>query len=444
MDAPTPIELYGDNEPPGGDDTRAAAPRTLTVAAGVAVIVAAVAVVGALISDDGGRGGQPSSIDPTAGPAADCYAAEPNAADLRIVFGSIGGFDGLVVGEASGAFDLVTFDPLDHSRLLAAHRAGYGRAENQEVNEEWRVAGGEVVQDVWDASTPHDFVHHNADGTTTMWAHSGDEVGFAPRNAVVLDRDGAVVTATSAAMYADRFAVDGGTVFALTGDPRYFAPRDPEYLELLADDGVAQTRLASGAGFAWLDVPAPGILVAYPANADGVTAVWDTATLAPLANHPLAGRAHRRVAVAADGRTALGVRFDGRLEAVELATGRASPPFGALDVTEIDSPIALSPDGSVALTVDRSGTVSVWFVGDDVPIATYRASTGLPRWLPTSRSAARLTSVLAPDASRLALRIDARPGVGLTWVLVDTELDSWLDRARTARLSPESSTRISC
>lgn len=37
-----------------------------------------------------------------------------------------------------------------------------------------------MIQVAWDPTTPHDFVHSNADGTVTMWVHSGDQVGFAP------------------------------------------------------------------------------------------------------------------------------------------------------------------------------------------------------------------------------------------------------------------------
>ena len=453
MDEPVFIELRGDDERPARDreqSERGGRPGPASVLAVVAAILASVIVVISLLGNDDdrnstdGRGG-PTTTEPEpehsglgASPrapaplqAAGCYALAPSADSLRAVFESIGGFEGLQVGIAEGAFDVVTFDPLDSDRLLAAHRAGYGVAENQDVNQQWivNVGDGFLVQSLWDPVTSHDFVHYNTDGTITMWVHSGDDAGFAPRDAVVIDRDGKVVTTTSSPIYADRFAVDAGTIFALTGNPNVYAPRDTGYLELLADDGERQTRLATGEDFDWIDVPTPGLLVAYPADPAGVTSVWDTRTLEPLEEHPLAGRPYQRVAIAGDGTTALGVTHSGELESLDLATGRTGVRFGHLDVTEVDRPAVLSADGTVAFTVNKTGAVSIWFVGDDTPIATFDASSGLPRWLPTSRSAARLTSSIAPDASRLALRIGARPQVGLSWRLIDTDIESWLARA---------------
>ena len=451
MDEPVFIELHGGDERAGSDreeDPHGARPGPASVLAAVAAILLAVAVVVSLLGDDGDRSGPVGRDDrPTPAPdteppglvasprvsasqqAAECYALAPSADHLQAVFESIGGFDGLQVAVAEGAFDVVTFDPLDHNHLLAAHRAGYGAAENQDTNQQWAIRGGDVFQSVWGPVTPHDFVHYNADGTITMWVHGGGEVGFAPRTATVIERDGSVVTTTSSPIYADRFAVDAGTIFALTGDPYRFAPRDSGYLSLLADDGERQTWLGRGDDFDWIDVPTPGILVAYPADPSGVTAVWNTRTLEPLEDHPLAGRHYQRVAIAGNATTALGVTHDGELEPLDLTTGRTGDRFGHLDATEVDRPAALSADGTVAFTVDRSGTVSIWFVGDDTPIATSDASSGLPRWLPTSRSAARLTSSIAPDATRIALRIGARPQVGVSWRLIDTDVESWLARA---------------
>ena len=453
MDEPVFIELRGDDERPGRDREESEGggrPGPTSVLAVVAAILVSVIVVISLLGDDDDRNstdgrGDPTTTEPEpeqsgleASPrapaslqAAECFALAPSADSLRAVFESIGGFEGLQVGIAEGAFDVVTFDPLDSDRLLAAHRAGYGAAENQDTNQQWNVnvRDGLLVQSLWDPATSHDFAHYNTDGTITMWVHGGDDVGFAPRDAVVIDRDGEVVTTTSSPIYADRFAVDAGTIFALVGNPYLYAPRDTGHLALLADDGERQTWLASGEDFDWIDVPTPGLLVAYPADPAGVTAVWDTRTLEPLEDHPLAGRPYQRVAIAGDGTTALGVTHDEELESLDLATGRTGDRFGHLDVTEVDRPAALSDDGAVAFTVGKSGTVSIWFVGDDAPIATFDASSGLPRWLPTSRSAARLTSSIAPDATRLALRIDATPQVGLYWRLIDIDIDSWLIRA---------------
>jgi hypothetical protein len=449
IDDPFLIELRGEDElPDDDDDAPRPRPRLATALAAAAAIALTVVIVVAITSNDGpsrsDRGSATTSTAPVATIpevpasrqlpnalfAAECYTKAPAAEHLRAVFESIGGFEGLEIGVAEGAYDIVSFDALDHDRLLAAQRRGYGSAENQDVNEQWSVTEGRVTQTAWDPTNPHDFVHYNADGTITMWVHSGDDVGFAPRDAIVFDRSGDVITASSSPMYADRFAVDGGTIFALSGNPDWYAPRDAGYLSLLADNGERRVRLGPGAAFGWIDVPTPGLLVAYPAMSDGLTAVWDTQTLEPLEQHPLAGRPYQRVAISGDLTTALGVTHDGELEPLDLTTGQTGGRFGRVDVTEVERPIVLSADGNVAFSVEKSGEVSVWFVGDDEPVATYAASAGLPRWLPTSRSAARLTSALAPDASRLALRIGASPQIGVSWRLIDTDIESWLARAR--------------
>ncbi len=436
-------ELPDENEDAHGPHSRLAA--ALAAAAGIALTVV---IVVAITSSDGPSRSEPGSATTSTAPvatipevpatqqipnallAAECYAKAPAADHLRVVFESIGGFEGLEIGVAEGAYDIVSFDALDHDRLLAAQRRGYGSAENQDVNEQWIVAEGHVTQTAWDPTNPHDFVHYNTDGTITMWVHSGDDVGFAPRDAIVFDHAGDMITASSSPMYADRFAVDGGAIFALSGNPDWYAPRDTGYLSLLADTGERRVHLGPGDPFGWIDVPTPGLLVAYPATSDGLTAVWDTQTLEPLEQHPLAGRPYQRVAISGDLTTALGVTHDGELEPLDLTTGQTGGRFGRVDVTEVERPVVLSADGNVAFSVEKSGAVSIWFVGDDEPVATYAASAGLPRWLPTSRSAARLTSALAPDASRLALRIGASPQVGVSWRLIDTDIGSWLARAR--------------
>lgn len=442
------IEPADDDPAPGGDGGGAGS-RVLGALAGVAV-VGLVALGASVIAGDE-RAAPVGTRPPNRAPfapipevdarqrlpdparAARCYELRPSAHHLREVFEAVGGFDGLVLATAEGPFDLVTFDAADPDELLATRRSGYGPAENQDVNERWSFADGTIRQTIWDAGTPHDFVHHNTDGTMTMWVHDGASRGLAPRTAVVIDRSGAEISRT-APMHADRFAIDDGTVFALTGDPDWYAPRDEGYRQLVADDGERQLQLAPAGELAWIEVPVPGVLVAYGVDG-GETLVWDTRTLEPVPDHPLAGRPYQRTAVAGDGRTAVGVTHSGELEPVDLRTGLVGPRFGDVDVVEVDRPIVLGDAGRVAITVERTGRVSVWYVGDGEPIASYAAGSGVPRWLPTSRSAARLASALAPDASRVALRIDARPGVGVSWRLIDADVDSWL--ARAAALSDE-------
>ncbi|MDX2378264.1 MAG: hypothetical protein QNM02_00715 [Acidimicrobiia bacterium] len=455
MDQPIYLEVHGDDAPEGGDGDPRTPARTAAV---VAAVVAVAALLGAsilVIGDDADRAERseptepPQSVSPQLEPvgetlpgtphavardAAGCYASAPSAEALSVLFDSIGGFEGLEVGIAQGAFDVVTFDPSDPDTLLAAHRAGYMAEGNEDVNQRWTISGQGMTQSTWDPTTPHDFVHYTSDGSITMWVRDGPDDTFTARRAVVLDQGGTPthVMSTSSAIQADRFAVDGRTVFALTGDPDWYAPRDGGYDALVADDGAVRTHLSSGASFGWIDVPAPGLLVAYPSGPSGTTAVWDTNTLARLEDHPLSGQPYQRVAVAGATSTALAVTLDGELETIDLSNGRTGQRFGRLDVTEVDRPVALSDDGTVAVTVDKSGTVTIWFVASGTPVATFEASSALPRWLPTSRSAARVTSVVAPDASRVALRIPARPEVSVSWRVIDTDVDSWIARTRTA------------
>ena len=138
-----------------------------------------------------------------------------------------------------------------------------------------------------------------------------------------------------------------------------------------------------GRDFGWIDVPTTGIVVAYPASPTGVTAIWDSRTLEPLEDHPLAGRPYQRVAISGDGTTALGITHEGELEPLDLVTGRSGVLFGLVDVTEVDHAVALSRDGTLAFTVESSGTVSSWFVRCGTLIASHRGSTGVTRSLPT-------------------------------------------------------------
>lgn len=369
----------------------------------------------------------PSSTLPAALLAAESYAAEPTAEHLRSLFSALGGFDGLEVARAEGAFDLVTFDPNDNNRLLATVRDGYGQlATNETDSELWTIAGDVVDQRIWSSLTDHDFVHFNPDGTITMWVLTGDPQNFSRRIAFVLDSDGAGVGGHGP-LFPARFVAEGDRLFALvtSGDTE-------AYTGLIADSGSGQTRLAHGALFSWVDIPTPGVLVAHPADgpAGGATSVWDTQTLEPRPDHPLAGRLHRRVAVSGDGRIAVGVTGDGELEAIDLATGEVQARFGSVDSTGIERPIALSDDGSVAITVDHEGDLTIWFVPEGEVVASIDGEAAMTRWLPEELSS-RLSSAVAPDASRIAVRVPARPQTPVSWTLLDTDVNSWIERACT-------------
>jgi len=268
-------------------------------------------------------------------------------------------------------------------------------------------------------------VHFNVDGTATAWVHGGGE-GFAPRTAQLMTNDFSTLRLTSP-MYASRFTADNGFVFALTGNGDYYT-NEAGYVDLIADDGTSRTVLTSASAFAWIDNPAAGILVAYPRLETDRTRVWDTSTLEPIEGHPLSNRSYQRVAVSTDGTTAMGATFDGEAEVIDLSTGEVVRRFGNLDVRGVDQPLTLSRDGSIAITIERSGLVTMWWVPSGTPIATISGDAAQPRWL-SEEYAAQSTSVAAAEASRIALRIGARPESGVRWSIVDTDLDSWVQQA---------------
>lgn len=358
--------------------------------------------------------------------AAELYLADPSARTARDLLRSIGGLDNAELGTASGAFDMLRFDPLDSDRLLATVRSSYGEAENQGINELWTVQDNGINQALWAPETAHDFAHFNRDGTITMWVRSGDHTDFAPRNAVLLQNDGTPISSTQP-VFASRFTSVDNKVFALTGDSDYYS-NVRRYLELVADDGTTRTVLDSGGPYSWIDSPLPGLLVAYPRDDTGTTAVWDTSTLERLESHPLAGRSYQRVAVSGDEATAVGITFGGELEQIDLATGRQRSTFGSVVPDGIDRPLTMNDDGSIAITVERSGLVTIWWVGVDEPIVQAVGAAAQPRWV-AEQYAARASSVVSADAGRLALRLPARPEVPTTWAMIDTSIAGWIQRA---------------
>lgn len=358
--------------------------------------------------------------------AAEAFTADPSASGLRDLLDAVGGLDNLHLATATGAFDLVRFDPEDPDRLLASRRRSYGPAENQASNEIWHITEtGEVDQRLWEPSTSHDFVHFNIDGTTTMWVHSG-EPGFSRRVATILD-SGPAPSTTTTPLYASRFTATRGAVFALTGNGDYYT-NEPGYVDLLADRGTGIKILDSGETYAWIDNPTPELLMAYPNDPDGSIGVWNTVTLEPEPTHPLAGRAFRRVAISGDGTVAVGANFAGELEVVDLLTGQTETRFGSVEVAGVDQPITLNSDGTIAITVERTGRVSLWWVGDDAPVFTVAAGEGQPRWVSEER-APRSTSVVSADTTRIALLIAARAENPTSWQIVDTDPTSWVHRA---------------
>ena len=357
--------------------------------------------------------------------AAELFVAEPGRATAAALLASIGGFEDLVVGTAIGEFDVVTFDPADPSHLLASRRASYGAAENQAANEEWFVGTEQVTQALFDPVLAHDVAHFTAEGEVAVWVNSGNTGGFASRDVTVRGGDN---SSTLGPIYASRSVIAANTLFALTGSDDYYAA-ERRFQALIADRHGRQLVLASGAPWSWVDSPAAGLVVAYPADDSAVTRVWDAITLAEQPTHPLAGQAFQRADVSDDGRVAVAVSATGQLVPIDLANRTMAQPFGAVDATGIDSPITLNEDGTVAVTIDFDGTVTLWWVGDGQPLSVLGGDAGPARVVPEHR-APRASSAVEPSARRVAVRQQASAETGRTrWQILDTDIVSWVARA---------------
>ncbi|MGI9625112.1 MAG: hypothetical protein ACR2PK_19965, partial [Acidimicrobiales bacterium] len=87
-----------------------------------------------------------------------------------------------------------------------------------------------------------------------------------------------------------------------------------------------------------------------------------------------------------------------------------------------------SGDGTLGFVAEATGRLSIWYLPDGELAVTIQADTASPRWLPTSK-AARIVSVVAPDATRAAVPVAARGQEPSSWRIIDLDVVSWLGRA---------------
>ncbi len=373
--------------------------------------------------------------------AAWAFQAEPGADTLRHLFEAMGGIDGITVATAEGSFDMVTFHPMNPDLLTASRRSSYGPAQNQDQNQAWTVGqDGTVTASLLAPDVAHDFAHYNDRGGVSIWSHAdvgelnGSSTGatgvtgddFVPR-VVALGPDRPAQSRRSDPLHPSRFVIEADTLFALTGDPDYYSTQR-QFESLIADRGDGQIVLDDGAPWSWIDSPLPGFAVAYPADDQGETAVWAADTLERLDDHFLSGRAYRRLAVSADETTMVGVTAEGDLEVVDIGSDQVTGRFGHVDPNGIAQPISLNHNGTIAVTIDHDGTVSMWWVGDTDPIMVIDADAGPPRLLSEYR-APRVSSAVASGTERVAVRTRARPGQATAWAIIDTNPIRWIDRA---------------
>ncbi len=93
-------------------------------------------------------------------------------------------------------------------------------------------------------------------------------------------------------------------------------------------------------------------------------------------------------------------------------------------------PVTLNHTGTVAITVGRIGTVTMWWVGDDEPILHLTGSAGPSRQVPEFR-APRTSSAVAADGERIALKLRATPDRPTLWRILESDLDTWVELACT-------------
>ncbi len=403
-----------------------------------AAVLLAVVLVAALVLD---RSDDPPSLitdqlgSPEALVAAERFTAEPSAAALAYLFDAIGGVQGAELGIIDGAFDLVTIDPLDSNRVLLSRRDDYVRGEangrNEDENTLWELTPAGPTSALFRPDVGHDSASFNRDGSVTLWAPGGSVAGgLVPRHASVLGADGSVIAELPDDVFPQRWAVDGALMLALVwADADTFDGHGGgEFDQLVLSHGGGPFEPIPRNGTEWLGVPMRGIVVASAGGPSQATRVWDSATGQQLADHALAGLPLVRVTASADGSTALGVDLDGNLVSVDLATGSMSAPLGTVDVGDVLRPLALSDDATVAITIAQDGTVTLWWLADGEPVLSFRSDAAPPREL-DAVAGGRVTSAVAPDATRVVRRNPAEPAVGISWTVLDTDVDSWLATA---------------
>ncbi len=427
-EAPLPVVQIEGSE--GPNPAQRQLPPARFVAGTVVVVIAVIAVASALSGSEPSAETQRRRSEDLAAAmprellAAERYVSDPSATTVRELLDVIGGVGTMIAGSAAGDFDLVTFDPLNPNHLLASRRGSYGPAQNQRFNEMWTVTEGRVDQRPFAVDRPHDVAHFATDGSVAVWATTGDTDSFAARTVSIERND---TTAKTAGVYASRSVIVNATLFALTDSADYYST-SRQYESFIADRSGDVVVLGTARDAAWVNSPTPEVVVLYPAEPSGRTMVWDATTLQPLPDHPLANLRYERIVVSADGSTGVGITFDGRLERFDPIDARITASFGRVDPTGMAQPVTLSPDGSIAITVDRTGEVTLWWVGDNEPLQVFEADAGPARFLSEQR-APRQSSAVHPLGLRVALRFPARPMEPTSWLLVDTDPGAWIERA---------------
>ena len=366
--------------------------------------------------------------------AAERFAAAPSAETLRSLFVAVGGIEGLTLGTTVGVHSTITFDPSNPNIALAA----LSNLSASQTNV-WSISADGISVAPYAPDVELDDARFNRDGTIIAFEPNVFVGADRPSGlATIRDLDGHALAVMPEIFYegrlsgAGRSASDAETVFVLPANSYYARSVSEPYgplLALRADGSVPLTERSDL--YEWIDVVAPGVLVAFPGRIDGsddflgdVTGVWDTQTLEPLVDHPLSGRELVRAIVTTDGSVAFGVDYEGVIEVIDMANGDVTATFGHIDVGTVRYPLAVDASGTVLMTTESTGVITMWFVPDGEAAIEFRTATarGLKTPLPFTWDQ---TGGVAFDTSRVTVRTDPRPE-GITWTVIDTNVDSWI------------------
>ena len=131
---------------------------------------------------------------------------------------------------------------------------------------------------------------------------------------------------------------------------------------------------------------------------------------------------------------AFGIDFGGAIQVIDMNTGDVTATFGHVDVGTARYPLAVDPSGTVLMTAlmtsESTAAIRLWFVPDGEAAIEFHTATarGLKTPLPFTWDQ---TGGMAFDTSRVVLRTQPRPE-GITWTVIDTSVDSWIERACSA------------
>lgn len=349
-----------------------------------------------------------------------------SAATARTLLDAAGGEAGLTIGtiEERHAWNAVTFDPLDNTRVLLADID----FENPTSPELWVVADGAARLDTipWIEENPRPSGRFMRDGTILSDAFAGQS------DFPVLTNEGELLATIDFASFPGGVAETQGDRGVAMITP--FSDRCPySAVNLGTPEGNSNLDDRQNA-FIRVMIVEPDVAVAFPYFPGGsscepqssMTAkAWDITTGEPLPDHPFDGRPYARGAVSGDGSRGIVLDGGGEVSVISMATGETIVELGPADSGKLITPLALDETGTIAVVAEEDGSVTVWHVDTgEVLLAT--TSGARPSAMGLEAAAG-----IAYDATRVALLDDAEG----SWTILTLDPDEWVSRACATGLS---------